>query len=51
MRIAAGVVVGAGVLGDRRAARNFWLIPLRDLFGFAVWLAGSFGKPRGLAGS
>jgi ceramide glucosyltransferase len=21
-----------------------WLIPLRDLFGFAVWLAGSVGK-------
>jgi ceramide glucosyltransferase len=44
VRIAAGVAVGAGVLGDSNAARNFWLIPLRDLFGFAVWLAGSFGS-------
>ena len=35
---------GDGVLGDSNAARNFWLIPLRDLFGFAVWLAGSFGS-------
>ena len=23
--------------------RDFWLIPLRDLFGFAVWLAGRSG--------
>ena len=23
--------------------RYFWLIPLRDLFGFAVWVAGIFG--------
>jgi ceramide glucosyltransferase len=23
--------------------RDFWLIPLRDLFGFAVWAAGIFG--------
>jgi ceramide glucosyltransferase len=43
LRMAAGVVVGAGVLGDRRVAEDFWLMPLRDLFGFAVWLAGLFG--------
>jgi ceramide glucosyltransferase len=43
LRMVAGVVVGAGVLGDRRVARDFWLMPLRDLFGFAVWLAGLFG--------
>jgi ceramide glucosyltransferase len=43
LRMVAGVVVGAGVLKDRRAARDFWLMPLRDLFGFAVWLAGLFG--------
>ena len=23
---------------------RFWLIPLRDLFGFAVWAAGAFGN-------
>lgn len=44
VRIAAGVAVGAGILGDRRAAKNSWLIPFRDLFGFTVWLAGSFGS-------
>jgi ceramide glucosyltransferase len=43
LRMVAGVVVGAGVLGDRRVAKDFWLMPLRDLFGFAVWLAGLFG--------
>ena len=43
VRILAGVWVGAGILGDRKVLRDFWLIPLRDLFGFAVWAAGIFG--------
>jgi ceramide glucosyltransferase len=43
VRILAGVWVGAGILGDRKVVRDFWLIPLRDLFGFAVWAAGIFG--------
>ena len=43
MRVLAGVWVGAGILGDRKVLRDFWLIPLRDLFGFAVWVAGIFG--------
>jgi len=43
LRMVAGVVVGVGVLHDRRVAKDFWLMPLRDLFGFAVWLAGLFG--------
>ena len=43
LRMVAGVVVSAGVLHDRRATKDFWLMPLRDLFGFAVWLAGLFG--------
>ena len=36
-------LVGAGILDDRKVRRDFWLIPLRDLFGFAVWTAGIFG--------
>jgi ceramide glucosyltransferase len=44
VRVAAGVLVGARVLRDRHVARNFWAIPLRDLFGFAVWLGGGFGR-------
>jgi ceramide glucosyltransferase len=43
VRIVAGVWVGAGILADRKVLRDFWLIPLRDLFGFAVWAAGIFG--------
>jgi ceramide glucosyltransferase len=43
VRVVAGVWVGAGILGDRKVRRDFWLIPLRDLFGFAVWTAGIFG--------
>jgi ceramide glucosyltransferase len=43
VRVAAGVWVGAGILRDRKVRRDFWLIPLRDLFGFAVWAAGIFG--------
>jgi ceramide glucosyltransferase len=44
IRIAAGVLVGASILQDRQVARRFWLIPVRDLFGFAVWTAGAFGR-------
>ena len=43
LRMIAGVWIGAGILKDRRALADAWLIPLRDLFGFAVWLAGSAG--------
>ena len=43
VRVLAGVWVGAGILRDRKTLRDFWLIPLRDLFGFAVWTAGIFG--------
>ena len=43
LRMAAGVWIGAGILGDRNAAAWCWLMPLRDLFGFAVWLAGVTG--------
>jgi len=44
LRVAAGVLVAAHVLKDRNVAPNFWAIPLRDLFGFAVWLGGAFGS-------
>ncbi|HSV14315.1 MAG TPA: bacteriohopanetetrol glucosamine biosynthesis glycosyltransferase HpnI [Tepidisphaeraceae bacterium] len=43
VRMLAGVVVGRGILGYRRVLRDCWMIPLRDLFGFAVWLGGLFG--------
>ena len=44
VRMAAGVLVGAAILQDRKVVLRCWLIPLRDLFGFAVWLAGVFGN-------
>ena len=43
LRIVAGVM-SAAVLKDRRVSWDLWLIPLRDVFGFAVWLAGAFGS-------
>jgi ceramide glucosyltransferase len=42
-RIVAGVWIGAGVLRDRKVLRDFWMIPIRDIFGFAVWVGGLFG--------
>jgi ceramide glucosyltransferase len=43
LRMAAGIVVGWFVLGDRKALTHAPLIPLRDLWGFAVWLRGLTG--------
>ena len=44
IRMIAGVLVGSAILEDRGVLERFWLIPLRDLFGFAVWAAGAFGN-------
>ncbi|HWQ53200.1 MAG TPA: bacteriohopanetetrol glucosamine biosynthesis glycosyltransferase HpnI [Bryobacteraceae bacterium] len=44
LRVVAGVAVGAGVLGDRALLWHWPLIPFRDLWGFAVWLAGLGGS-------
>jgi ceramide glucosyltransferase len=44
IRLIAGVLVGTAILDDRKVLPRFWLIPLRDLFGFAVWAAGAFGN-------
>ncbi len=44
LRVAAGVAAASIVLKDRAATARWWMIPLRDLFGFAVWLAGAFGR-------
>jgi ceramide glucosyltransferase len=42
-RVATGLVVGRGVLGDRQVSRYWYLIPLRDLWGFTIWVAGLTG--------
>ncbi len=44
IRLVAGVVMGRLVLGDRETTRLWFLIPFRDLWGFAVWLAGLVGS-------
>ncbi|HEY6332813.1 MAG TPA: bacteriohopanetetrol glucosamine biosynthesis glycosyltransferase HpnI, partial [Blastocatellia bacterium] len=38
IRTLAGFMLGAVYLKDRNVARVFWLIPLRDLIGFALWV-------------
>jgi ceramide glucosyltransferase len=43
-RMAMALVAGLGVLRCPITARWFWLVPFRDLFGVAVWLAGLFGN-------
>jgi ceramide glucosyltransferase len=51
-RIAAGVLAARYIMGlaaigaveDRAALALSWAIPLRDLFGAAVWFAGLFGN-------
>jgi ceramide glucosyltransferase len=44
LRIVAGIAAGALVLEDRRVIPDFYLMPLRDLAGVAVWAAGLFGS-------
>jgi ceramide glucosyltransferase len=43
VRIVAGLVVGRAILRDRQVVRFWFLMPLRDLWGFAVWITGLFG--------
>jgi ceramide glucosyltransferase len=43
IRLFAGLLVGLRTLRDRNVLRYFYLIPLRDLWGFAVWICGLFG--------
>jgi ceramide glucosyltransferase len=43
LRLAGGVAAGWLVLRDREVIRMGALIPLRDLWGFAVWIGGLFG--------
>jgi ceramide glucosyltransferase len=38
IRIITGWIVGARYMKDNPVARLFWLIPARDLIGFALWI-------------
>lgn len=44
LRMITGLVSGLAVLRDGITARWWWLVPFRDLFGFAVWVAGAVGR-------
>jgi len=43
-RIAMAITAGWFVLRSRDTLRLWWLVPARDLFGFAIWIAGLFGN-------
>jgi ceramide glucosyltransferase len=43
-RCLAAWIAGTAVLKDSQVKRCFWLLPVRDLFAFAVWAAGCFGS-------
>jgi ceramide glucosyltransferase len=44
VRLAMAWMAGWVVLRSKDVRRLWWLVPLRDLFGFAVWVAGLFGN-------
>jgi len=44
LRNGVAVLVGWRVLGDRAPLQLNYLIPLRDVVGFCLWLAGWFGN-------
>lgn len=44
LRLSLAMTVGAEVLGDHQVLPNLWLLPVRDLVGFALWIAGFAGN-------
>jgi len=38
LRLGTAMQVGAGVLADRQVLPNLWLLPIRDLIGFVLWI-------------
>ena len=44
LRLVMAFAAGWGVLRSRDVLVLWWLTPARDLFGFAVWVAGLFGN-------
>jgi ceramide glucosyltransferase len=42
-RFTSALVVGEGILKDRRLLRDIWLLPLRDFVALAVWFASYWG--------
>ena len=44
LRMIMGWVVGVHWLRDRVLRTNFWLLPLRDFFSFAIWISSLVGR-------
>ncbi|HVN03105.1 MAG TPA: bacteriohopanetetrol glucosamine biosynthesis glycosyltransferase HpnI [Bryobacteraceae bacterium] len=44
VRMSGGIAVGWGVLRDPAALSRAWMIPFRDLWGFAIWICGLQGS-------
>ena len=44
IRMLGGIAVGWGVLRDPAAVARAWIIPFRDLWGFAIWVVGLRGN-------
>lgn len=44
LRLGLAMQVGVGVLGDRQVFRDLWLLPLRDVVGFGLWIASFAGN-------
>jgi ceramide glucosyltransferase len=43
LRLTLAMMVGAEVLGDHQIVANLWLLPLRDVTAFGLWIAGFAG--------
>jgi len=44
LRLSLAMTVGAEVLGDHQVLASLWVLPLRDLVAFALWIAGFAGN-------
>jgi ceramide glucosyltransferase len=44
LRLVLALLVGTRILGDRKVLGNLWLLPLRELFSFCVWIASFLGR-------
>lgn len=44
LRFGVACLFGARILFDRAVLKNLWLMPLRELIGFCVWIASLLGR-------
>ncbi len=44
VRLASAWMTAVAVVGDRTILRSPWLLPVQDLLGFGLWIAGFFGR-------